>query len=136
MVRNAVLVLTALTFVAADGPPPGSPAAKRYPQPVSVGDVVGRTVLEPVEAQPVLGRVRAVVRRPDGALALVVSEGGLLGVGTRTVAVPLHATALLGEYVALMDLTPEQLHALPTAVPEAALPSDTMIRMGLVRPFH
>jgi hypothetical protein len=65
-----------------------------------------------------------------------LSEGGLLGFGTRKVVVPLHATALLGEYVALMDLTPEQLHALHTAAPEAALPPDTTIQMGLVRPFH
>ncbi len=136
MVRTALLVLAALAVVAADGPPPGSPAAERYPQPVRVGDVVGRAVLKPVEAQPVLGRVRAVVRRPDGALALVMSEGGFLGFGTRQVAVPLSAAALLGEYVALMDITPAQLEALPTAAPGAALPPDTTIRMGLVRPFH
>ncbi len=65
-----------------------------------------------------------------------MSEGGFLGFGTRQVAVPLGAAALLGEYVALMDLTPAQLDALPSAAPEAALPPDTIIRMGLVRPFH
>lgn len=93
MVRCALLVLAALATIAADGPPPGSPAAERYPQPVRVGDVVGRAVLKPVETEPVLGRVRAVVRRPDGALALVMSEGGFLGFGTRQVAVPLAAAA-------------------------------------------
>jgi hypothetical protein len=36
------------------------------------------------------------------------------GVGSRLAAVPVEAVALLGEYVALMGLTPERLRALPT----------------------
>lgn len=140
MVRPALIILAALAIMAADDPSPGSLAAERYPQPVRVGDVLGRDVLQPVEAQPVLGRVRAVVRGPGGALELVMTQGGFLGLGARQIAVPLGAAALMGEYVAMMDLTPAQLDALPDsptiAPPNVPLPPDATIRMGLVRPFH
>jgi hypothetical protein len=76
------------------------------PQPVRAGDLLGRQLLRPIEAQHVLGRVAALVRQPDGAVLVVVNAGGLLGFGTRPVAVPLEAIALLGEHVALMDLSP------------------------------
>lgn len=111
-------------------------AAARFPQPVRVGDLIGRNVLQPVEAQPVLGRVEAIVQQPDGALELVMRRGGVFGIGARLVAVPLGTAALLGEYVAMMDLTPAQLDALPTAMPGPPLPPDATVRMGLVRPFH
>ncbi len=112
--------------------------ARRFPQPVRVGDLIRRQVLRPVEQQDVLGRVAGVVRRQDGAILIVVDQGGVLGRGTRPVAVPVEAMALLGEYTALMDLTPGQLAALPTFDPAGTAPvgSDETIRMGLVRPFH
>jgi hypothetical protein len=47
-------------------------AAQRFPQPVRVGDLIDRYVLEPVESQPILGRVRAVVKEPDGTIAVVM----------------------------------------------------------------
>lgn len=118
-------------------------AAERFPQPVQAGALIRREVLRPVEQQAVLGRVAAVVRRPDGALLVVVDARdpgwrGVLGLGARPVAVPAGALALLGEYVALMDLTPAQLQALPTFDPAQAqtVPPDEVIRMGIVRPFH
>lgn len=118
-------------------------AARRFPQPVRVGDLIHRQVLRPVEWQTVLGRVEGVTRRADGAVLVVVDARdagwrGALGLGARPVAVPADALALLGEYLALMDLTPDQLQALPTFDPAGTvpvLPGDT-IRMGLVRPFH
>jgi len=113
-------------------------AARRYPQPVRVGDLIRRQVLRPIEQQNVLGRVAGVVRRQDGAVLIVVETGGVLGFNTRPVAVPVEAVALLGEYVALMGLTPGQLGALPLFDPAgtAPVPPDEMIRVGLVRPFH
>ena len=118
-------------------------AAERFPQPVQAGALIRREVLRPVEQQAVLGRVAAVVRRPDGALLVVVDARdpgwrGVLGLGARPVAVPAGALALLGDYVALMDLTPAQLQALPTFDPAQAqtVPPDEVIRMGIVRPFH
>ena len=51
-------------------PPPGmsltESAAMRFPQPVRVGDLIGREVLRPVESQDVLGRVR-------GSFAIVMA---------------------------------------------------------------
>lgn len=118
-------------------------AARRFPQPVRVGDLIHRQVLRPVERQTVLGRVEGVARRADGAVLVVVDARnagwrGALGLGARPVAVPADAMALLGEYLALMDLTPEQLRALPTFDPAgtAPVPPGDTIRMGLVRPFH
>ncbi len=119
-------------------PAAGEPAVdNRFPQPVRVGDLVGRQLLEPTEAQPVLGRVEGVTRAADGTLALVVRVGGVLGVGGHPVAVPVAAVALLGEHVALMDLKPDALRALPTAAANAAqLGPEERIQVGLVRPFH
>jgi hypothetical protein len=51
-------------------PPPGmslaESAAMRFPQPVRVGDLLGREVLRPVASQDVLGRVRRLVRDGNG----------------------------------------------------------------------
>ena len=113
------------------------PAAERFPQPVRVGDLIHREVLRPVEQQEVLGHVAGVVRRQDGAILFVLNVGGVLGFGTRPVAVPVAAMALLGQYVALLGLTPEQLGAQPTFDPAGTSPvaPDATIRVGLTRPF-
>ncbi|MEE7506829.1 hypothetical protein [Methylobacterium mesophilicum] len=126
-------------------------AADRFPQPVRVGDLPGRFLLQPEESQPVLGRVTGLVRRDDGGTAVIVRLDGALGltwlglrpvawsgIGPRLVAVPVEAVALLGEHVALMGLTPERLHALPTFAPGSAtaIPPDETLRIGIVRPFH
>jgi hypothetical protein len=117
--------------------------ARRFPQPVRAGDLIHRQVLRPVEQQTVLGRVGGVARRADGAVLVVIDARdagwrGALGLGARPVAVPSEAMALLGEHLALMDLTPGQLLALPTFDPAgtAPVPPGDTIRMGLVRPFH
>lgn len=113
-------------------------AARRFPQLVRVGDLIRRQVLRPVEQQDVLGRVAAVVRRADGGVLIVINLGGTLSLGSRQVAVPVEAVALLGEHVALMDLSPTQLRALPAFTPDNTTPvplSDTL-RVGLTRPFH
>ncbi len=113
-------------------------AAQRYPQPIRVGELIHRQVLRPVEQQDVLGRVASVMRRPDGAILVIVDLGGVLGLGTRPVAVPIEAVALLGEYVTVLDLTPEQLRTLPTFDGASAVPLEpaAVIRVGLTRPFH
>ena len=139
-VRRIVAILllaSAPAWAQAPDPALAARAARRFPQPVRVGDLIRRQVLRPVEQQDVLGRVAAVVRRPDGAVLIVVNLGGVLGVGTRPVAVPVEAAALLGEHVTVLDLSPEQLRALPTFDGAgAALEPDEVIRVGLARPFH
>lgn len=139
----AALLLFTCAPAAAQQPAPPEPvlaarAVARFPQPVRVGDLLRRQVLRPVEQQNVLGRVAGVMRRGDGAVLVIVSLGGVLGLGTRPIAVPLEATALLGEHLAVIDLTPEQLQALPTfdgAGTQPLQPNET-IRVGLTRPFH
>ena len=111
--------------------------ARRFPQPVRVGDLIGRDVLAPSENQAVLGRVAALVKDADGHVRLVVRYGGVLGVGARPIAVPLEAMALLGDVVVCVDYTTAQLTALPDAPDSAgALGPDEMVRMGLVKPYH
>jgi hypothetical protein len=126
------------------GPGPDVAALKRaaatFPQPVRVGDLVGRDLLAPVEAQNVLGRVAnpPVLRQPDGSLVMAIDRGGILGFGATRVTVPLPDLALSGYVVILVGLTTEMLNALPAspADPADALPPASIIRMGIVGPFH
>jgi hypothetical protein len=126
-------------------------AADRFPQPVRVGDLPGRFLLQPEESQPVLGRIAELVRRDDGTAEVIIRLDGSLGLtwlglqpvawtgfGPRLVAVPVEAVALLGEYVALMGMMPERLRELPTFVSGSAtaIPPDETLRVGIVRPFH
>jgi hypothetical protein len=123
-------------------PPPGmrlaESTAMRFPQPVRVGDLLGREVLRPVESQDVLGRVRRPVRDRDGNIVVVVDFGGFLGFGTRPIAVPVDAMVLLGQDVEIVAFTPDQLRRFPTFSPSGTtdLPNDTMIRLGLAKPSH
>ena len=76
-------------------PPPGmsmaTSAAMRFPQPVRVGDLLQRDVIQPVESQNFLGTLRQIVRNPDGTIAAVIDLGGFLGFGSRPVSVPVDA---------------------------------------------
>ena len=120
-------------------------ARRRFPQPVRVGDLIGRRVLQPVESQPVLGSVDRLVRRPDASVDVIVRYGGLLaryggvfGFGSRPIAVPLTAMVVLGEYVEVADFTPTQLDGFPTddGAGATSLQGDDMVPIGLARPSH
>ena len=113
-------------------------AAKRFPQPVRVGDLIGRTVLRPLESQPVLGHVTQVVRLPDGSVDVVLAYGGLFGVGGRLIAVPADAMALLGDEMEVVEFMPKQLDAFATfdGSDAVALQPQESIRVGLARPSH
>ena len=112
-------------------------AAKRFPQPVRVGDLIHRRVLEPKESRPVLGHVALVIRLDDGSQAIVVKYGGLWGLGARAIAVPLNAMVLLGAELEILDFTPEQLDRFPTyAGAGRSLGADEIIHMGLAHPSH
>jgi len=140
-----VAVMCALLSGPAVGnePPTGLPHLRdsmaRFAQPVRVGDLPGRYVLQPTEAQRVLGRVAAggVARTSDGRLLLLMDRGGVLGIGTTRVAVPMEEVAVLGEHVALVGLTPAALGALPAVAGGLSpLPPETKIRVAIVGPFH
>jgi hypothetical protein len=113
-------------------------AAMRFPQPVRVGDLLGRDVIQPVEGQNFLGTMRQIVRDPNGTLAAVINLGGFLGFGSRPVSVPVDALVLLGQVVEVDAFSPAQLRQLPTYSPGTAapLPPDAIIKVGLAKPSH
>jgi hypothetical protein len=123
-------------------PPPGMSLAEstamRFPQPVRVGDLLGRAVLRPVESQDILGRVRELVRDRDGRIVIVVGFGGFLGFGARSIAVPVDAMVLLGQDMEIVAFTPEQLRRFPTFSPSGTteVANDTIIKVGLAKPSH
>jgi hypothetical protein len=123
-------------------PPPGmglaESAAMRFPQPVRVGDLLGREVLRPVESQVVLGRVHRVIRDANGQIMVVIDFGGFLGFGSRPIAVPVDAMVLLGQDMEIVAFTPKQLRQFPTFSPSGStvLPDDTIIKVGLAKPSH
>jgi hypothetical protein len=112
--------------------------AMRFPQPVRVGDLLGREVLRPVESQDVLGRVRRLVRDRDGQIMVVVDFGGILGFGARPIAVPVDAMVLLGRDMEIVAFTPEQLRQFPTFSPAGTteITDDAIIQVGLAKPSH
>ena len=122
--------------------PPGmslaEAAARRFPQPVRVGDLLRRTVLQPLESQPILGHVVDVVRFADGTIAVVVNYGGVFGIGARPIAVPIDAMALLGDQMEILDFSPKQLSQFPTFTGAGAAPitPNETVRVGLARPSH
>jgi len=123
-------------------PPPGmslaASAAMRFPQPIRVGDLLQRDVIEPVESQNRLGRLERIVRQSDGSLAAIITVGGFLGFGARPVAVQVDALVLLGDVVEVVALTPSEFRKLPTVSPGTATPvsADTVIKVGLAKPSH
>jgi hypothetical protein len=123
-------------------PPPGmsltESAAMRFPQPVRVGDLLGRDVLRPVESQDVLGHVRELVRDSKGQILVVIDIGGFLGFGRRPIAVPVDAMVLLGQDMEVVAFTPDELRQFRTFSPSGTTPiaDDAMIKVGLAKPSH
>ncbi len=113
-------------------------AAMRFPQPVRVGDLLHRDVLEPVESQRYLGTVEQVVRDSDGTLNAVINYGGFLGFGARPIAVPIDAMVLVGQAMEVVAYTPGQLRTFPTfsANNTTPVPADSTIKVGLAKPSH
>jgi hypothetical protein len=106
---------------------------RRFPQPVRVGFLVGLPLLD--ENSSVIGRIDRVVRTPEGKLRLIVPSGGLFGVGSRLVAVPVEVATMLGQFVAATDMPRAEFRAAPTWAPgtDVALGPDESIRVGLSR---
>jgi hypothetical protein len=111
--------------------------ARRYPQPVKVGFLVGLPVLD--EQDSTYGYIREVVRTPDGKIVLIVPYRDWLGWaptawGRKTVAVPIETVAILGRQVAALDFSREDFAAAtPYAQGGTALPADTAIRIAVYR---
>jgi hypothetical protein len=143
MMCRGLLVIGLLLTAAAqsqEAAPPGVElstfAAKRFPQPVRVGELIHRTVLEPVESRRILGHVEQVIRL-DGGPAIVMTFGGFLGLGAHRIAVPLDAMVLVGAELEVLDFTPQQLEQFPIySGSGSVLGSDEIIHMGLAHPSH
>jgi PRC-barrel domain len=144
---GGLVILAAVAHAQSDTPggmpPPlgmslAESAAMRFPQPVRVGDLLGRDVLRPVESQDVLGRVRGVVRDSTGQVLVVIDFGGFFGFGSRPIAVPVDAMVLLGQDMEVVAFTPEQLRHFTTFSPSVTIPiaDDAVIKVGLAKPSH
>ena len=148
--RNFILRLVAVLLVAglaapgrsADAPPSLAQlqalTAKRFPQPVKVGDLIGRQVLRHLGNQPTIGFVSDVVAGADESVVVVIDLGGRFAFSRRPVAVPVEAMALNGQFLEVNAYTPEQLAALPTfsATGKNSVPTDTMLSLALSKPAH
>jgi hypothetical protein len=145
------LLLTSLAAQAQQPAPTGmslaEAASRRFPQPVTVGDLIHRQVLQPEESQPTLGWVRDVVKRPDGTIEAVIDFSassvladypGRFGWFIRPIAVPVDAMVLLGQYMEIVDFSPDQLRQFKTydGSETTPLPRDSMVTVGLARPSH
>ncbi len=106
--------------------------ARRHPQPVRAGDLVGLPLLDMRDRT--LGRVERVVRDAHGKVVLVVRSGGWFDTGRR-IGVPMEAVAILGRQIALLDISRDAFLAAPewrdtTATQIAA---DDTLRIALTR---
>lgn len=114
-------------------PTPEQIMARRFPQPVRVGDLIGLPVLD--RWDQTLGRIQQVVRTDSGKLCLVVPFGGWFGWGARPVAVPLETVAILARQVNAMEFSRQDFEsAVPwTAGTDQPLGRDETIRIALGR---
>ncbi len=137
MLKYMTVLLTVLTPSLSFAQEPGrsAEALARFPQPVLVGVLAGRQVLENRLNQRVLGRVEAVARDADGTLNLVLERSRWPWQRRRCAVVPVAALALLGQFVVVMDVDDAQFAALPDQcqAPGSVLAADTTIRMGLTK---
>jgi hypothetical protein len=111
--------------------------ARRFPQPVRVGFLIGLPLLD--DRESTLGHVREVVRDPSGRIRLIVSYGGWLGGwlnwGGRPIALPIEAIGIYGRQIAALDITPQDIKATPrwTMGNDRPIAPDETIRIALAR---
>ena len=105
----------------------------RFPQRVRVGDLIGLPVLD--DGDSTLGRVREVVRDPNGRIKLIVGYSKWWGLGGRPVAVPIEVVVILGRQIDSVDMKPAEYAAAPTWVAgtDAPIAPDQIIRIGVGR---
>jgi hypothetical protein len=106
---------------------------KRFPQPVSVGDLIGLPLLDLNGST--LGYVRQVVRTGQGKIELIVSYSRWWGWCGRPVAVPIEVVGIEGRQLVSLDMPPGAYAAAPTWRPAnvTALPADATIKIALAR---
>ena len=115
---------------------PEQKMARRFPQAVRVGFLVGRPVID--DDDNTLGYVQRVVRTADGKIQLIVRYGGWFGwIGwwQRPVAVPIELVAMLGAHVAAIDMFRDDFQKAPTwdVTEGKELAMDEVIRVALTK---
>jgi hypothetical protein len=105
----------------------------RFPQPVRVGDLIGRPVLD--DGARTLGTVRKVVRTTDNKIEVIVDYDGFLGFGTRLVAVPIEVLGIAGRHLSSLDMPRSEYATAPTWQNAKAqtLSDDATIKVALAR---
>jgi hypothetical protein len=107
--------------------------ARRFPQKVKVGDLIGLPVLD--DGDVTLGHVQQVVRSPDGKIRLIVTYSRWFGWFGRPVAVPIEAVAILAKQIASLEMQPAEYGKAPTwmAGADRPLADSDIIRIALTR---
>jgi PRC-barrel domain len=107
--------------------------ARRFPQKVKVGDLIGLPVLD--DDDVTLGHVRQVARSPQGKIKLIVGYSRWFGWFGRPVAVPIEAVAILAKQIASLEMPPAEYEQAPTwmADPDRPLAESEIIRIALTR---
>ena len=113
--------------------------ARRFPQPVRVGFLIGRAVLD--NEENTIGHVRRVVRTAEGKIELIVGYSrwfAWLGWWERPVAVPVPLVAMLGPYVFAIDMPVAEFQWAPewTAGESKELGADEVIQVALTKTWH
>jgi len=107
--------------------------ARRFPQKVKVGDLIGLPVLDVGNDQ--LDLVQQVVRSPEDKIKLIVTYSRWFGWFGRPVAVPVEAVAILGKQIASLEMPPAEYEKAPTwiAGTDCPFPKSEIIRIALTR---
>lgn len=107
--------------------------ARRFPQKVKVGDLIGLPVLD--DDDVTLGHVQQVVRSPEGKIKLIVSYSRWFGWFGRPVAVPIEAVAILAKQIASLEMQPAEYEKAPTwtAGTGSPVPESEIIRIAVTR---
>ncbi|WP_428663631.1 PRC-barrel domain-containing protein [Reyranella sp.] len=116
--------------------------ARRHPQPVRVGDLVGLPVLD--EQDSTIGYISDVVRTPAGKIQLVVPYGRRFGWvrwggpfdwDRRPVGVPIETVAILGRQVDALEMPREAFDKAPVFVSgeNKSIDRDETIKIALGR---
>ena len=106
----------------------------RYPQPVTVGDLIGLPLLD-LRSSTTIGYVGEVVRTPQGKIDLIVSYSRWWGWFGRPIAVPLEVVGIEGRQLVSLDMHAAAYESAPTwrAGNVAVLPADATIKIALAR---
>ena len=112
---------------------PEAKMARRFPQKVKVGDLIGLPILD--DDDVTLGHVQQVVRGPEGKIKLIVSYSKWFGWFGRPVAVPIEVVAILAKQIASIDMQPAEYEKAPAWIPgtDRPIPADDIIRIAVTR---